>query len=318
MTTALPLRGIITVLNTPFTSDDRIDVNAIRLHVHRALGAGVCGFLVPAIASEVGKLSMDERVELVDAVRDAAGGAVPVFAGTADPDVSLSKVLLKRYLDLGCTHVLFQIPYNDDEEFTRQFLDMAEFDPEVIMLQDWSAHGYGLPDDLIMHLFEEVDAFRCLKIETVPAGVKYSRILKMTGGALHVSGGWAVSQMIEGLRRGVHAFMPTGMHFIYTEIYKCYAEGNLDRAISLFQSILPVLSFSNQHLDISIHFFKRLLCREGIYPTDRVRSPSLPFDDIHEEISDDLIQRVMRIEKEIEKQRRQSKVYERSYPGEAG
>ena len=166
----------------------------------------------------------------------------------------------------------------------------------MIMLQDWDPLGYGLPDKLIFELFEEVPAFRCLKIETVPAGVKYSRILELTNGQLNVSGGWAVTQMMEGLKRGVHAFMPTGMHWIYSEIYQLWRAGKTSEAEQLFQEILPVLAFSNQHLDISIHFFKRLFYRQGIYPTPNVRKPILPFDSIHKEIADKWIDHIIQLE----------------------
>jgi 4-hydroxy-tetrahydrodipicolinate synthase len=167
------------------------------------------------------------------------------------------------------------------------------------MLQDWKSDGYGLPDELILELFETVDSFRCLKIETVPAGVKYSSILALTNGRLNVSGGWAVGQMIEGLHRGVHAFMPTGMHWIYTAIFQNFHTGKILEAESLFHKVLPVLAFSNQHLDISIHFFKRLLYRQGIYATPDVRQPILPFDDIHRHTADRLIDHVIRLEQQI-------------------
>lgn len=303
MNAPYPLNGIITVLNTPLADDDSVDFAALKRHAGRAMQAGVCGFLVPAMASEVNKLSPQERIGMVEAVLEVAGDALPVFAGTGDEDPAQSKTLLKAYLDLGCAHVLVQIPFEEEEGFKRRFFELAELGPEVIMLQDWDPAGYGLPDPLILELFETVEAFRCLKIETVPAGVKYSRILERTGGRLHVSGGWAVTQMIEGLRRGVHAFMPTGMHFIYTEIYRAYRAGDEGRAQHLFERILPVLAFSNQHLDISIHFFKRLLHRQGIYPTDRVRQPCLPFDGVHREIADELIGRVLRLEEQIETER---------------
>jgi 4-hydroxy-tetrahydrodipicolinate synthase len=178
-------------------------------------------------------------------------------------------------------------------------MQLAEMDPELIMLQDWNASGYGLPDELICDLFDQVPAFRCLKIETVPAGVKYSRILSRTEGRLNVSGGWAVTQMIEGLKRGVHAFMPTGMHSIYCEIYRLWSRGRESEASELFYKLVPVLAFSNQHLDISIHFFKRLLNRQGIYPTDRIRDPILPFDEVHQQIADQLIERVIGIENDL-------------------
>ncbi|MCX6229247.1 MAG: hypothetical protein NTV75_08775 [Bacteroidia bacterium] len=138
-------------------------------------------------------------------------------------------------------------------------------------------------------------------METVPAGVKYSRILNLTQGRLNISGGWAVTQMIEGLKRGVHAFMPTGMHWIYAKIYKLWTEGKEAEATDLFRKILPVLAFSNQHLDISIHFFKRLLYQQQIYPTDQVREPILPFDQIHKELADSLIKIIINLEQEIKR-----------------
>jgi 4-hydroxy-tetrahydrodipicolinate synthase len=251
------------------------------------------------MASEVYQLSESERIKMVEIVLDKVQNKVPVIAGAGETDLTKSKRLLKSYSELGCKNVLFQIPYENDDQFKSHFLKLAGIDAEMIMLQDWSASGYGLPDELICDLFNTVPAFRCLKVETVPAGVKYSRILSLTDGRLNVSGGWAVTQMIEGLTRGVHAFMPTGMHWIYTEIYRLWKEGKREEATILFQQILPVLAFSNQHLDISIHFFKRFLNRQGIYPTDKVRDPILPFDRVHQQIADQLIDRVIGIENDI-------------------
>ncbi|MHA1371388.1 MAG: dihydrodipicolinate synthase family protein, partial [Promethearchaeota archaeon] len=125
---------------------------------------------------------------------------------------------------------------------------------------------------------------------------KYSSVLEMTGGKLHVSGGWAVMQMIEALDRGVHAMMPTAMHEIYSKIYDYYRSGDRENACRLFYKILPVLAFSNQHLDISIHFFKRLLYKKGIYATPMVREPILKFDNFHERTADELIKNVLEIE----------------------
>ncbi len=291
-----PLHGIVTVLNTPFKSDNTIDYSALQKNIEYALGAGIAGFLVPAMASEVYKLSETERIKMVSTVLETVEGKVPVIGGAGETDLIKSKRLISKYIELGCKNVLFQIPFQNKAQFKNHFNKLAETDPEMIMLQDWDASGYGLPDELILELFETVPSFRCLKIETVPAGVKYSRMLELTEGSLNVSGGWAVTQMIEGLKRGVHAFMPTGMHRIYTEIYRQWKMGKDSEAETLFQKILPVLAFSNQHLDISIHFFKRLLYRQGIYPTLNVREPILPFDNIHKEIADKWIKHVIKLE----------------------
>ncbi len=293
------LQGIVTVLNTPFTEDDRVDPESLARNVEMAIEAGVSGFLVPAMASEVDKLSLEERALMVRTALDAAGGRVPVIGGAsaATPEERLQ--IARTLVEIGCDGILVSIPYVDDADYERHVRALDVLGPGLLMLQDWDFQGYGLPVPLIARLFEEVASFRSLKIEVVPAGVKYSEVLQATGGALHVAGGWAVMQMIEALDRGVHTMMPTGMHVIYTRIYNLYREGKRQEARALFDRLLPVLAFSNQHLDISIHFFKRLLYRRGVYATARVREPILPFDAHHERIAGELIRHVIAFTSEL-------------------
>ena len=293
-----PLTGIVTVLNTPFTKDDGIDFPGLRRHVALAIEEGVTGFLVPALASEVYKLTRKERRDIVTCVMEEVNGGVPVFGGAGETDASARQEIVRDLLDLGCRNVLLQIPFKSPEQYRRDLFSIAEMDIETVMLQDWDARGYGLPVPFIVELFDQVPAFRCLKIETVPAGIKYSEVLQATQGRLHVSGGWAVMQMLEGLARGVHAFMPTGLHSIYTRIFGLYKSGQQEQAGELFEKLLPIIAFANQHLDISIRFFKRLLHRQGVYATDRVRPQILPFDALHRQIADSLIERAIRLNEE--------------------
>ncbi len=293
------LCGIITVLNTPFNGDNSLDLPGLATNVEQAITAGVAGFLVPAMASEVGTLSEAERFAIVKTTVDTAAGRVPIIGGASAMDQATRMEAANTLLDLGCDGILVSIPWENDAAYTSHVEALAALEPGFIMLQDWDATGYGLSIPLIVRLFETIPAFKCLKVEVVPAGPKYTEVLQATGGKLHVSGGWAVSQMIEGLDRGVHAFMPTGMHLLYTTIYRLYTEGNREAAKTLFERLLPILAFSNQHLDISIHFFKRLLHAQGIYATDRVRSPKIPFDPIHQKSADSLIERIVALEAEF-------------------
>jgi 4-hydroxy-tetrahydrodipicolinate synthase len=94
--------------------------------------------------------------------------------------------------------------------------------------------------------------------------------------------------------------MPTALHAIYVRIHHLHAAGDRQGARDLFEKVLPILAFSNQHLDISIHFFKRLLHAQGIYPTPAVRSPILPFDSAHERVAQELIARACALEAELD------------------
>lgn len=288
----LDMHGIITVLNTPFTQNGAVDLDSLCRNVRTAMSAGVNGFLVPAMASEVDKLTENERKQIVESVLNETKGQVTVIGGASASTADLRIRNTQIMIDLGCQGVLVSIPYENEYQYELQVHRIADLKPNFLMLQDWDLHGYGLPVPLIQKLFYEVEPFRCLKIEVAPAGFKYSQVLAATEGKLHVSGGWAVMQMIEALDRGVHAFMPTGMHEIYTRIYSLYKSGKRELSQKLFYRLLPVLAFSNQHLDISIHFFKRLLCQQGIYSTPMVREPIMDFDGYHHKIADKLILKV--------------------------
>lgn len=293
------MRGIVTVLNTPFTESDEIDFGGLAKHVRYALDAGVAGFLYPALASEVGSLSEQERCDAVRYVVEAVAGRVPVIGGAGAATQERRTRLAKDLVSLGCSGLLVNIPFEDEDSFQHDLAELAGLGADFVMLQDWDPHGSGLPVPLIAQLFESIPALTWLKIEVVPAGPKYTQVLEATGGRLNVAGGWAVTQMIEGLDRGVHAFMPTGMHRTYVQICKLYREGDRAGAQALFERILPVLAFSNQRLDVSIQFFKRLLHAQGIYSTPGVRPPTQALDAVQEKIATELIARVIALEGEV-------------------
>ena len=275
-----------------------MDIDSLRCNVRRALEAGVAGFLVPAMASEVDKLTESERLEMVAAVVEESSARVPVIGGAYAVSGRERRRMAQRLVELGCQGVLVSIPFENEDQYRREVEGVAEVQPGFLMIQDWDFRGFGLPVELVTRLFRAIPCFRSLKVEVVPAGVKYTQVLEATEGRLHVSGGWAVMQLIEALDRGVHAFMPTGMHELYVKIYRLYAEGKRPEAAALFERLLPILAFSNQHLDISIHFYKRLLHVEGTYATDRVRPPILPFDAVHRSRADELIGRARALTEE--------------------
>lgn len=171
----------------------------------------------------------------------------------------------------------------------------------MLMIQDLDWNGYGMSMGLILRMFGSIPAFRCLKVETVPAGVKYAEVLRATGGSLNVSAGWALPQMIEALDRGVHGFSTTAINKPFIEIYRLYHVGWRADAQALFDRVLPYLAWAHQHIDVSIQFLKRYCKRRGLLSTVNVRQPILPYDDYHERCGAELIEKMIAIEDEFER-----------------
>ncbi len=289
------LDGIIAVANIPFTEGYRIDIDSLIKSIRYALDSGVSGILVPAMASEIDKLTRGERDTIIGTVLNTVGGKIPVIGGASAPTREDRLYYVEKLIDMGCNGILVNIPYRNDESFKESIYEIDRLHPPLLMIQDWDFGGYGIPLNVITELFEKVESFKSLKIEVVPSGVKYTEVIRATAGKLHVAGGWAVMQMIEALDRGVNSLMLTGMYEIYVTIFNRYRKGDREGAKNLFNRVLPVLAFSNQHLDISIHFFKRLLYKQRIFSTPLVRKPCLPFDEYHVRIADEMIELVEEI-----------------------
>lgn len=283
------LSGIVTVLNTPFRADGAVDYAALERHAELALEAGVAGFLVPAFAGEVLALTEDERIGLAKTVRDVARGRAVVVGGASAPSLEQRLRNAEALGALGVDIVLASQPFADDDQYVSEIAQLAGATDLPVMVQDFDPAGSGVPMRAILAAFHDVPQFRYLKLETVDACHKGSEIKAATDGKINVSGGWAVMQLIEALDRDVDAFMPTGLHRLYVEIFRRHRSGDRPGAVILFRQMLPILAFSNQHLEHSIHFFKRLLWREGIYPTDLLRNPAFAFDAHHQRIADELI-----------------------------
>lgn len=276
------MRGIIASLNTPFLDDLGLDEDSLARLVDEVVDAGCVGILSTAVAAEMSSLSLAERERVTTIVTETANGRIPIIVSVTAASLEESIELADIAKLAGAAGICCQAPAGlTRDQLHRHFATLMDERPQFLMIQDLDWHGGGLAVDDILYLFESLPPFQCLKIETVPAGPKYSRVLEVTGGRLHVSGGWAAGQMMDGLERGVHAFIPTGTLFTWNAIYRSYQQGDVDRARSLFERLLPVIAFSNQHIDISIRFLKRLRRAEGVFTTDTCRPPVPELDAIH-------------------------------------
>ncbi len=271
--------GVIPSMNTPFLADGGIDVEGIRRSADAVIHAGVAGMLVLAVAGETGSLDMAEKRLIAGTFLDQVAGRIPVIIGCSSALQVDRTRLATMARELAAPAMLCQAPVGQHgDDLLKQMLALADAGPPMLMLQDLDFGGPGLPLADILLLQQAIPTLLGLKIEVALPGPKYSAVLAATKGALHVSGGWAAAQMMEALHRGVHAFIPTAMDRIYVEIHRRFATGDLSGARRLHERLTPVLAFSNQHLDVSIRFFKHLRHREGLFATPHCRAGVAELD----------------------------------------
>ena len=284
------MHGIVPSLNTPFAADGSLDLPSLRSLVEHTVQAGCGGMLGLAVAGEHATLSPVEKARFVETAAETNVGRIPFIVSVTAANTADSIALARMAHGAGATGLCVQLPDGFDRARATGFLhDLSPFSRDLLMVQDLDWTGSGLALDDIVHLFECVAPFSWLKIETPQAGPKYTAVKQATGGALNVCGGWAVAQLMDALARGVNAFIPTGMERVYVAIHRAYLGGDITTARRLFERLLPVLNFSNQHIDISIRFFKQLRHAEGLFATDTCRIAGNGFDSFQQSEADHAI-----------------------------
>ena len=155
-----------------------------------------------------------KKIAFIELVKYTNKERIPFIVSVSDlqneDSIKLSKIAKKN----NATGINIQINQNTSTADNLKLLkEIAKVGPEIIMVQDLDWLGTGLSQKKILKLFDEINKFKWLKIETQNAGKKYTKIKKITKNKLHVCGGWAVTQLIDALNRGVDAFIPTGLEF---------------------------------------------------------------------------------------------------------
>jgi 4-hydroxy-tetrahydrodipicolinate synthase len=273
------LTGIVASLHTPFDAAGKVDTASLLRLVDHVAGSGCTGVLATAVAGEVGSLQPEERRQLLRALGKATRNRLALVAGVSAPNLGTSTALAREAVLAGADMILWQPPAGLSADALEDGLQqLAKAGPGPIMLQDLDWQGTGLDVAVIRHLAERVPELQAVKIETVPAGPKYSAVRAACGDRLHLSGGWAAMQMLDGLARGLDAFVPSGMLPAYVRVFRLWADGKRDAARALFERMLPILAFSNQHIAVSIAFWKGVRKAERIFATDLCRPPVAPLD----------------------------------------
>src|ERR671914_1660790 len=106
--------GVLPALITPFSEDgSAIDTGALTAIVDRLVGAGVGGLVPGGSTGEFTTLTNAERRQLVEGTVEAAGGRVPVVAGTGALSTRETVELSVHAQQAGAAAVMIAPPFYD-------------------------------------------------------------------------------------------------------------------------------------------------------------------------------------------------------------
>ncbi len=105
------IHGVITAMVTPFDADGEVDLDSARRVASHLADNGSHGVVVAGTTGESPTLSDDEKLALLDAVKDEVGDRLTVICGTGSNDTRHSVKLTQRAADAGADAVLVVTPY---------------------------------------------------------------------------------------------------------------------------------------------------------------------------------------------------------------
>ncbi|MCA9070642.1 MAG: dihydrodipicolinate synthase family protein, partial [Planctomycetaceae bacterium] len=191
-----PIRGVLPVVQTPFTKSDEIDFVALRRQVDWAFDQGAEG-VGTGMVSEVSKFTSRERSEMTHKLPEFANGRGAVYVSVGAESTKQAVLNAQEAATAGCDAVMAIPPMTTavmPTHLTDYFSAIAESMDLPLIVQDASGYvGQAIPFSVYRSLLERFGPEKILfKPEAAPIGSSLSELRDSTQEA-----GWKV-QIFEG------------------------------------------------------------------------------------------------------------------------
>lgn len=240
------LRGVLTALSTPFNQDEAIDVAALRRIVDRSIDAGVDGVVAAGSTGEVGALSSEERLLLIDTVVEHTNGRVPVIAQTGATSTGEAIRLSKAAQKSGADVLMLVTPYYEPltlDETVAYIKDVAgAVDLPVMLYNIPAVTGVNLDPATVRSLADEVENIRYIK----DSSANWEQALQLIHHHRDAIGtfiGWD-AYIYSALAEGAAGVMAGAANVVPDEIVavaRRVAEGDLAGGRDLWDGVYPVI-----------------------------------------------------------------------------
>jgi len=150
------LRGSYSVLITPMTDDQDINIDGLKENIEWQIENGVKGICVTGSTGEFASLTREERLEIAEVSVAQVNGRIPCMVGTASESTKETILYTRHAQDIGADGVLIINPYYYKPSFEDIFLHFKAISEVVdipIMLYNNPGHsGVDMSPELIVRL----------------------------------------------------------------------------------------------------------------------------------------------------------------------
>lgn len=277
-----PIRGVLPVVQTPFTENDEIDFLALRQQVDWAFKQGADG-VGTGMVSEVSKFTPRERSEMTSKLPEFADGRGAVYVSVGAESTKQAVRNAKEAATAGCDAVMAIPPMTTavmPSHLTDYFSAIAASMDLPLIVQDASGYvGQAIPFSVYRELLQRFGPEKILfKPEAAPIGSSLSELRDAT-----VNAGWNVKIfegsggifLVDSFRRGIAGTIP-GMDLLdgILALWKALKSENVEAAYRLAFPISAIVALQMQAgLDGFLAIEKHLLVKRGLMTSLHRRKP---------------------------------------------
>jgi len=299
------LKGVYSVLPTPFTVPGEIDFLSLRRVIDLYLRAGVDGVTVLGVTSETARLNEAERLQVLEVAVQHVANRVPVIVGASTEGLKTCIEVSKRAKTAGAAAVMISPPRMqklNSDAVVKHFATVAEAVDLPIVIQDYPpASGFTMEASLLVRIAREVPSARTIKLEDPPTPLKVARILETAEGIpVSILGGLGGMYLLEELIAGASGVM-TGFAIpeILVQIVRSFQSGDAKKAAETFYRYVALMRFEFQE-GVGMSIRKEILRRRGVISHAGVRPPSTPLDSTTEQSLEIILRWFLKENKEIQ------------------
>ena len=269
----LELRGIHAVLYAFFDAAERLDRQAMRRQVELCLTAGVSGITALGLATEVAKLTAEERREVMAWTAEDVAGRCPLGITIVGASVAEQIEMIRAAERAGADWLILQPPpagaYAANEYLDFFSRVMSETALPCAIQNAPQYLGRGLTAEDVAGLLARHPAMRVIKAEG--SAIELAALIERTAGRLAVLNGRGGLELPDVLEAGASGFILAPDAIDHAVRASCaFAMGDPARAAAIHAAAAPSISFVMQSIETLICYGKRLFAaRAGLTVHDR-------------------------------------------------
>jgi dihydrodipicolinate synthase/N-acetylneuraminate lyase len=258
-----PLRGLFPIGSTPYTEDDKLDLESLAGQVTFCNRGGVHGFVWPQIASGWTALNEPERIAGAEAIIAAGkGGATALVIGVQSKTGNMQEVerYAKHAAKIGADAIVSLPPpgVTDEKVLLDYYQQVGKMTDLPLIVQTQGTMSV----DLVVDIYKTVRTARNVKDEASAGGGALQRIPEIrrrTNDQMLVFSGQGVRTMINEMELGFSGHCPVvSLADVYASAFDLWHEGKRREAFDMFGRILAFNSMGSTGRD-------SLMIVRGIY-----------------------------------------------------